>query len=316
MPPLWLSYGWSTLSIVRGENGSVRSGFDVEVLYSRMIVSPDAVRVVDVELPVRLERRVEREAQQALLAAARVTRCEMSRSGVGRTTPFLRTRIVPPCSTMNVRSVPSRALVMKTGPGRGRTRRRQRDVVGGERAAPPAPSVVGAGRGAAAAGAGNSVTSSAAPARATRRRPAAAGTGRDIRHSLGRTTAAVGVERILPGPVRLSTRRGQPIVRASAADVSSGDDERHDGPGLHQPALGRPEHDGAAARGAGQGARAGVRRRVPPSRRRASCTRSTSMPRAASTTASSSSSTGSGSSSTASTRRRTTRTSSTSSTRC
>ena len=123
----------------------------------------------------------------------------MSSSGVARTIPFLRTRIRPPCSTMNVRPVPSRALVMQdraleAGHDRRRARCRRRSS-----ARRHWPSVVGRGsRGAAAAGAGNSATSSAAPARATRRRPAAAGAGRDIGTPWARRRR-VAVDRILPG---------------------------------------------------------------------------------------------------------------------
>ena len=40
MPPLWLAYGWSILSIVRGGVGSARFGLAPSVLYSRMTVSP------------------------------------------------------------------------------------------------------------------------------------------------------------------------------------------------------------------------------------------------------------------------------------
>jgi len=39
----------------------------------------------------------------------------MSRKGVGRTTPFTTTLILPPCSTTNSRPDPSWALVTKTG---------------------------------------------------------------------------------------------------------------------------------------------------------------------------------------------------------
>ena len=114
----------------------------------------------------------------------------MSRSGVGRTTPFLRTRIRAALLD-DERAARAVARAGDVAPGGSRSDTTGVSVMSSAvSAGATAPSVVGAGRGAAAAGAGNSVTSSAAPAMATRRRPAAAGTGRDIRHSSGRATTA------------------------------------------------------------------------------------------------------------------------------
>ena len=90
-------------------------GFVVERRYSAMTVFPRRVGVVDEEAPVASVLRVEREAEQASLAAAVRRATGYRGTALGTSLPPLTTRIRPPCSTTNSRPLPSPAPVMKSG---------------------------------------------------------------------------------------------------------------------------------------------------------------------------------------------------------
>ena len=119
----------------RSGRTSVRRGpgSATEAWYSRMIVSPSRFGVVHVELAVVVKLRVEREPEQALLAAVAATEVVMSRNGVGRTTPFLRIRILPPCSTMNSPAGAVAGARDEHRPVEARRDRRQPDVGAAQR---------------------------------------------------------------------------------------------------------------------------------------------------------------------------------------
>ena len=70
MPPLWLGNGWGISMSRRRLAGFATFGL-AETRNSEITVDAGAVRVVHEEPPVRRVARVEREAEEALLAAAR-----------------------------------------------------------------------------------------------------------------------------------------------------------------------------------------------------------------------------------------------------
>ena len=167
----------------------------------------------------------------------------MSSSGVARMDPPVRTRIRPGCSTMNIRPVPSRALVMSTGfdsPLATGVNLIELDETAGE-------TIIDHPIGSDERRGGRRHAGGEDGAREHRacEHDAAEPVGRDGgRHQI-----------VFPALVRWSPdRSGRPYGAVnSARGVDPGRVRLHD----HdlQPYLRRPEHDRAAARGPRQGAR-------------------------------------------------------------